>query len=113
LNEVFRLCGPVWANCPIKDPLSAMFFTKYALDMLVEHTKKTFRAVERLEIPEASSVPAFPHDLGLGGGGPAKSLFLFVKRIYKFNHNFLKLLKMLAILNIIDRSTSQPVGWCL
>jgi hypothetical protein len=91
-----------------------MFLTKYTLNMLVENTEKALRTVQRLEIPEASSVPAFPDDVGLGGGGATPEfVFLFLKCIYEFTHGFLNLFEMLAVLNIINRSTSQQLGWCL
>lgn len=81
--------------------------------MLVEYTKQTFRAVERLEILKTSSVLIFSYNLGLGGSGSLESLFLFFKYIYKFSHNLLEFLEMLSVLNIINRSTSQLVERCL
>jgi hypothetical protein len=113
LNEISRVHGPIRAYRPIKYSLSAVLFTENSLDMLVEHSEKALRAMDSLEIPETPSVPAFPHDLSLRSDKRSDRSLLLFKSLYEFINDRLETLKMFPMLDIVDRSTSQPIRWCL
>lgn len=69
-----------------------MFFTEHVLDMLIEYPKQTFRAIDSLEVPEATSIPRLPHDLGLRSIRSVHTFFLVIEGIYELSHNFLEII---------------------
>ena len=89
-NKALSFYTPVWTDSSIKYTLGAMFLTKFALDKLVEDTKKALWAMYSLKIPETSTTPALSHNLSLESIGALKPFFLFFKGIYEFIDDFIE-----------------------
>jgi hypothetical protein len=108
LNETLGSLTPVWTDRLVKYALSAVLFTVIALDMLPKNMEKPFRAVQCLEIPEASFIPASSHNLSVRRTGI--SGFVFLKRIYVFIDTPFESLQVLPVFDIINGPAGQPMN---